>query len=74
MNRDRVVNRALVYARLMRLHRPIGTLLLLWPVMWALWIAAAGVPDGWVLSVFLLGTLSMRSAGCAVLGNILLSS
>ncbi|MGE3772708.1 MAG: 4-hydroxybenzoate octaprenyltransferase [Gammaproteobacteria bacterium] len=54
------------YARLMRLHRPIGTLLLLWPTLWALWIAARGVPDLFVLAVFVLGTLLMRSAGCVI--------
>jgi 4-hydroxybenzoate polyprenyltransferase len=50
----------------MRLHRPIGILLLLWPTLWALWIAAEGVPDLWVLGVFLLGTVLMRSAGCVI--------
>ncbi len=54
------------YARLMRLHRPIGTLLLLWPTLWALWIAARGLPDPVVLTVFVLGTLLMRSAGCVI--------
>ncbi|MSQ68303.1 MAG: 4-hydroxybenzoate octaprenyltransferase [Gammaproteobacteria bacterium] len=54
------------YWRLMRLHRPIGTLLLLWPALWALWIAAAGVPDRFVLAVFVGGTLLMRSAGCVI--------
>jgi len=54
------------YARLMRLHRPIGTLLLLWPTLWALWIAARGVPDLFVLAVFVLGTFLMRSAGCVI--------
>ncbi len=54
------------WARLMRLHRPIGILLLLWPTLWALWIAAEGVPDVKVLSVFLLGTVLMRSAGCVI--------
>ena len=58
--------RALAYAQLMRLHRPIGTLLLLWPVLWALWIAAEGVPDLHVLVVFVIGTFSMRSAGCVI--------
>ncbi|MCB1755512.1 MAG: 4-hydroxybenzoate octaprenyltransferase [Gammaproteobacteria bacterium] len=54
------------YALLVRLHRPIGTLLLLWPTLSALWIAAEGFP-GWTLfMVFLLGTLLMRSAGCAI--------
>ena len=54
------------YARLMRLHRPIGTLLLLWPTLWALWLAAEGLPDPFVLTVFVLGTLLMRSAGCVI--------
>jgi 4-hydroxybenzoate polyprenyltransferase len=54
------------YARLMRLDKPIGTLLLLWPTLWALWLAARGVPDGRILLVFLLGTLLMRSAGCVI--------
>ena len=54
------------YARLMRLHRPIGSLLLLWPTLWALWLAAKGMPDPFVLSVFVLGTLLMRSAGCVI--------
>lgn len=54
------------YARLMRLHRPIGTLLLLWPTLWALWLAAEGLPDLDVLVVFALGTLLMRSAGCVI--------
>jgi 4-hydroxybenzoate polyprenyltransferase len=50
----------------MRLHRPIGTLLLLWPTLWALWLAAEGLPDLDVLAVFALGTLLMRSAGCVI--------
>ncbi len=54
------------YALLMRVHRPIGTLLLLWPALWALWIAAGGWPDPFVLAVFLLGTFLMRSAGCVI--------
>ena len=54
------------YARLMRLHRPIGTFLLLWPLLWALWIAAGGIPRTDVLIVFLLGTILMRSAGCVI--------
>ncbi len=54
------------YARLMRLHRPIGILLLLWPTLWALWIAAQGRPDLCVLAVFVLGVVLMRSAGCVV--------
>lgn len=54
------------YGLLVRLDRPIGALLLLWPVLWALWIAAAGYPDRPVLIIFILGVFLMRSAGCAV--------
>ncbi len=54
------------YARLMRLHRPIGTLLLGWPTLWALWIAGQGRPDARVFIVFVLGVLLMRSAGCVI--------
>lgn len=61
-----VAAKLLTYANLMRLHRPIGILLLLWPLMWALWIAAGGFPKLDVLLVFLLGTILMRSAGCVI--------
>lgn len=54
------------YAVLTRVDRPIGTYLLLWPTLWALWLAADGVPDLYVLIVFLLGTILMRAAGCAL--------
>jgi len=54
------------YARLMRLDRPIGMLLLLWPVLWALWIAAAGQPALPVFVVFVAGVVLMRSAGCVI--------
>ena len=54
------------YARLIRLDKPIGIYLLLWPTLWALWIAARGVPDLHVLAVFVLGVFLMRSAGCAI--------
>ncbi len=54
------------YARLMRLDRPIGTWLLLWPAMWALWIAGGGHPDGQLVLVFALGAFLMRSAGCVI--------
>jgi 4-hydroxybenzoate polyprenyltransferase len=50
----------------MRLNRPIGVFLLLWPTLWALWIAAEGVPDGLVLFVFVTGVFLMRSAGCVI--------
>ena len=54
------------YAQLMRLHRPIGILLLAWPTLWALWIASQGRPDPHVLVVFVLGVVLMRSAGCVI--------
>jgi 4-hydroxybenzoate polyprenyltransferase len=54
------------YALLMRLHRPIGIWLLMWPMLWALWIAGNGHPDERLLIVFLLGCLLMRSAGCVI--------
>ena len=54
------------YAILARLNRPIGIFLLLWPTLWALWIAAEGVPDLGVLTVFVLGVILMRSAGCVI--------
>ncbi|MFG1173069.1 4-hydroxybenzoate octaprenyltransferase [Erwiniaceae bacterium CAU 1747] len=52
--------------RLMRLDKPIGTLLLLWPTLWALWLAGMKVPPLNVLMVFVLGVISMRAAGCVV--------
>lgn len=54
------------YIQLTRFDRPIGSLLLLWPTYWALWSAAQGVPDWWVLVVFSLGVVLMRSAGCVI--------
>jgi 4-hydroxybenzoate polyprenyltransferase len=54
------------YARLMRLDRPVGIWLLLWPTLWALWIAAGGKPTGKLLAVFIAGTVVMRSAGCVI--------
>jgi len=60
------IDRVRLYGRLTRLHRPIGTLLLLWPTLWALFIAADGWPGNYVLFAFVLGTLLMRSAGCAI--------
>jgi 4-hydroxybenzoate polyprenyltransferase len=56
----------MAYAKIMRLHRPIGMLLLVWPALWALWIAAQGIPDPFILGVFLTGTVLMRSAGCVI--------
>ena len=60
------MNKLIAYATLARLNRPIGILLLLWPTLWGLWIAAHGQPDRVVLAVFVLGTILMRSAGCAM--------
>ena len=54
------------YLALMRVDRPIGTYLVLWPTLWALWLAAEGVPDWHVLLIFILGTFLMRSAGCVI--------
>lgn len=54
------------YARLMRLHRPIGIWLLLWPTLWALWIAAQGRPDSQVFLILVIGTIVVRSAGCVI--------
>lgn len=52
--------------QLMRMDRPIGTLLLLWPTVWALILAARGMPDWDVLCVFVIGVFAMRSAGCVI--------
>ncbi len=54
------------YFRLMRLDKPIGILLLLWPTLWALWVASDGLPDLKILVIFVLGTVLMRSAGCVM--------
>ncbi|MDQ2076677.1 4-hydroxybenzoate octaprenyltransferase [Marinimicrobium sp. ABcell2] len=55
-----------VYLRLTRLNRPIGTFLLLWPTLWALWLAAGGFPHWHLLIIFMLGVFLMRSAGCVI--------
>jgi 4-hydroxybenzoate polyprenyltransferase len=52
--------------KLIRFDKPIGTLLLLWPTLWGLWVASAGHPDRWIITVFILGVFFMRSAGCVV--------
>lgn len=59
-------NRFVIYARLMRLDKPIGILLLLWPMLWGLWFAAQGFPDWHILAIFVMGTILMRSAGCVM--------
>ncbi len=54
------------YWQLMRFDRPIGTLLLLWPTLWGLWLAAEGVPRADLLVIFILGVILMRAAGCVI--------
>ena len=55
-----------LYERLMRLDKPIGILLLLWPTLWALWLSALGRPNWSVVWIFIMGTVLMRSAGCVI--------
>ncbi len=62
----RMKERLYHYALLMRMNRPIGVYLLLWPTVWALWIAGEGSPDTGVTLVFVLGVVLMRSAGCVI--------
>jgi 4-hydroxybenzoate polyprenyltransferase len=64
------INKFKQYLLLMRLHKPIGIFLLLWPTLWGLWIAAEGFPDQKILLVFILGVFLMRSAGC-ILNDII---
>jgi 4-hydroxybenzoate polyprenyltransferase len=59
-------DRLSAYARLVRIDKPIGTLLLLWPTLWALWLSSDGDPDWRTVWIFVAGTLLMRSAGCAI--------
>ena len=59
-------DRLTAYAYLIRVDKPIGTLLLLWPTLWALWLASGGLPDLKTLFIFVVGTFLMRSAGCAI--------
>ena len=63
---QRIAARIDAYERLIRLDKPIGTLLLLWPTLTALWLATSGTPSWIGVGIFVLGTLLMRSAGCAV--------
>lgn len=62
----RIRQRLDLYERLMRLDKPIGILLLLWPTLWALWLAALGKPPLFIVWVFALGVVLMRSAGCVI--------
>lgn len=61
-----IADRIKTYAQLMRIDKPIGILLLLWPMLWGLWFAAKGLPDWHILLIFVLGTVLMRSAGCVI--------
>lgn len=55
-----------LYLRLMRLDKPIGILLLLWPTLWGLWFSSRGRPDWGIVAIFVVGTVLMRSAGCVI--------
>jgi len=61
-----IAKRLDAYERLIRLDKPIGALLLLWPTLWAVWLASDGRPRPAIVLIFVLGTLLMRSAGCAI--------
>ncbi len=66
MDTEALKTRINAYERLMRLDKPIGTLLLLWPTLWAVWIGGFGRPQFHVIWIFAFGTLLMRSAGCVM--------
>ena len=61
-----ILKRVKNYAELMRLDKPIGTFLLLWPTLWSIWLASKGQPQAKIIIIFLLGVLTMRSAGCVI--------
>ena len=61
-----IIQRLILYAQLVRLDKPIGSLLLLWPTLCALWLASDGKPDWHLVLIFSIGTVLMRSAGCAI--------
>ena len=63
---NKLMKRLDAYERLMRLDKPIGILLLLWPTLWALWISSNGHPNWVIVWIFVLGTVLMRSAGCVM--------
>src|SRR3990167_5267386 len=63
---DSTNNRLHQYALLVRLNKPIGIALLLWPTLWALWLASHGQPQLKILFIFIAGVILMRSAGCAI--------
>lgn len=66
MTTAQIIKKIDAYERLMRLDKPIGILLLLWPTLWALWIAGEGRPYWPIVCIFVMGTVLMRSAGCVV--------
>jgi 4-hydroxybenzoate polyprenyltransferase len=66
MNVSTLRNKLDAYERLIRLDKPVGFMLLMWPTLWGLWIAAYGMPDFRFIWIFVLGTILMRSAGCAI--------
>ncbi|RWR03110.1 4-hydroxybenzoate polyprenyltransferase [[Pantoea] beijingensis] len=66
MEKSLQLNKLQAYSRLMRIDKPIGSLLLLWPTLWALWLAGMSVPSLSVLVVFVLGVFFMRAAGCVI--------
>jgi 4-hydroxybenzoate polyprenyltransferase len=61
-----LLERLNAYEKLIRLDKPIGILLLLWPTLWALWLSSRGLPSWEIVWIFILGTVLMRSAGCAI--------
>lgn len=66
LHRPAVKQRLTIYIQLTRLDRPIGILLLLWPTLWALWVAAEGFPQWHILLIFIAGVVLMRSGGCVI--------
>jgi 4-hydroxybenzoate polyprenyltransferase len=63
---NRLHPRAWDFIQLMRLDKPIGIYLLLWPTLWALWVASEGVPSAKNLFIFVVGVILMRAAGCVI--------
>jgi len=61
-----LAERLTLYEKLMRLDKPIGILLLLWPTLWGLWLSSAGHPNWMIVWIFIMGTVLMRSAGCVI--------
>lgn len=66
MNKNGLIEKINVYERLMRLDKPIGILLLMWPTLWALLLAGQGFPNGVIVLIFVTGVVLMRSAGCVM--------